>query len=277
MSGQDEACDVDDLLCEIAEDERSCLEDDACGEDDWLSEAETVEVPTLAPERPVTGRSDLAQTYNRIGGAMESLALEYGVDVAALLAVWQTESRALKHVPGKMIIRFENHLLRKRWGRDHPDFLHFFRVGEPPWKGHKFLDPTRGWIALHTAAAGQREEYAALAKATELAGETIALQCISMGGPQILGSNYALIGFDSPRAMYDAFQGPEDSHIRGCLNYCNAKKLLPTVQKGRLSQDKYRRLFAGGYNGPGQVDAYAEHLRVNFDAAVALLAGPRAA
>jgi hypothetical protein len=39
------------------------------------------------------------------------------------------------------------------------------------------------------------------------------MRSISIGGPQILGSNYRMIGHPSPQAMYDAFQADERYHL----------------------------------------------------------------
>ena len=76
------------------------------------------EAPMLS-ERPISDSSRIAQTYNRLGGLMDALAKDTKINVSACLAVWMVESAGRKHQKDKAIIRFENHLLFRRWGDEH--------------------------------------------------------------------------------------------------------------------------------------------------------------
>ena len=248
------------------DDDLRCILEDEC--DDWIEDAEVVPPPALAPAHPVKANGVLAATYNRIGGALEQVASVYGVDVACALAVWKTESGPTVHAPGHAVIRFENHRLWKLWGRAHNDaFVAHFQFGDPIWKGHEFrANEDSEWMLSHTAGpSGQRVEYAALAKAIELAGEDIALRCISIGGPQILCSNFALLGYASPAEMYADFQRTEDVHVRGFFKFCEAKKIIGAMKS------KDWAAFARVYNGPGQVDAYGAKIAAAYAEARTML------
>ncbi len=222
----------------------------------------------LPPSRPITVvptwpsiRRMLASTYNRLGGLMQAVANEARIEVQAALGVWQVESGGRTHTVGRAIIRFENHLLYRLWGKNNQaiynrHFQHGGHMGVPgsPWQNHKFRENTTE--PLRSFHGNQDLEYRVLALATRLAGEEPALKSISIGGPQILTSNYSLIGYSSPREMSDAFQASERAHVLGFFDFCRHRA---APSKGDLL--KYLRnydwsSFARYYNGPGQVEKY---------------------
>jgi hypothetical protein len=215
----------------------------------------------------------LAATYNRLGGLMSVLARQMGVDVASVLAVWQIESGGRVHVPGSAVIRFENHLFYRLWGRANEDtynrhFRHGGHAGLPgkSYQNHRFReDPSGEWLPQHGEdGGGQSTEYRVLALARRLAGDGAAIQCISMGGPQILGSNYRGLGYASPRQMYDAFQASEHSHVLGFFDFC---RQTAAPSRGALIgylRDQRWQDFARYYNGPGQVERYGGLLQAAY-------------
>lgn len=223
----------------------------------------------LAPGAPIPvdagwprDRQALARTYNRLGGLMRTVAAELGFDTAGVLAVWRVESGGREHTVGRAVIRFENHYLWDRWGKGNPalfdqHFRYGGRGGVPGkrWEGHQFREsPSGAWESVHTGK--QASEYRALDLAIRLAGDHAALQCISLGGPQIMGAHYRDIGYATPRAMYDAFQASERAHVLGFFDFCRTK---PAPKRGdliRYLQQKNWREFARYYNGAGQVDTY---------------------
>jgi hypothetical protein len=226
--------------------------------------------------RPELSRA-LADTYNRLGGLMSLVGRETGITLPAALAVWYVESAGRRHTPGRAIIRFENHLLFDRWGSAHPDvydtyFQHGGRAGVPDerWKNHRWRDDaSRSFTTFH---GDQDAEYRVLAFATTLSSDDTALQCISIGGSQILVSNHRMIGYESARAMYDAFQADERAHVLGFFDFCNYRYGHGT-RRGELLRDLAALRwedFARGYNGSGQVADYAGHLRRAYSAATAL-------
>jgi hypothetical protein len=234
----------------------------------FVKDAPQLRAITLAPARPVAVESgwsstlkSLAGAYNRLGGLMGALAAQLGIEVRAMLAVWYVESAGRAHVPGRAIIRFENHLLWRAWGEANAAtydryFKHGGHAGVPgqSWENHAFREsPDQAFRPLHSQ---QADEYAVLAVATRLAGETVALQCISIGGPQILGSNHRLLGYATPRTMYDAFQADERWHVLGFIDYCRGRDAPGRGDLIRHLAAHDWRSFARYYNGSGQVDYY---------------------
>jgi hypothetical protein len=258
---------------EIFEDGACCFEDPDCDED-WLESAEIVEEPpesqSLAPARLLSGSGAIVRTYNRLGGLMEELARERGLDVALVLAVWHTESRGAVLVPGQAVIRFENHKLWNLWGKKNQkkynEHWKHQTVGElrkdgtrdrvKPWKGHFFrTNADTPWLKSHVASpSGQRVEYACLAQAIELAGEELALTCISIGGPQVLIKHFKILGYPTARAMYDDWQSGEGPQVRGFFAFCDHEGATKKLQAGDLPG------FIGIYNGTGQVPEYLENI-----------------
>ena len=238
-------------------------------------------LPRDGPDTPVSiapawsaKRQALGRTYNRLGGLMGRLAGQFQVELPAVLAVWYVESSGREHTPGRAIIRFENHILFEQWGRFQPALYdqHFQHGGRPPrtedacrgasgdfaaWKCHSYREATTGaFVPCHQS---QQQEYDILRVATDLAGEDIALRCISIGGPQIMGFNFAAAGFPSPRAMYDAFQAAEGAQVRGFFAFCQGIG-APGQVLGALRTHDWAT-FAGLYNGSGNVATYADLLQ----------------
>ena len=222
----------------------------------------------MTPGREASGSSNIAKTYNRLGGLMEMLAKETKISVAACLAVWMVESAGRKHVKDKAIIRFENHHLFREWGDEHvrvydQHFQHggHNRIAGKPWKNHKYRESTSG--PFSTFHGKQAEEYRVLELAKRLAGEPTAVQCISIGGPQILVSNHRRIGYQSPVAMYNAFQADERAHVLGFFDFCQ-----PMFS---FLRDQAWVSFAAEYNGAGQAEEYGGLIKENFRKAERLI------
>ncbi len=227
----------------------------------------------LAPDAPIkidsswpSTRKSIARTYNRLGGLMQALSSETGIDIPAILAVWHVESGGRSHTPGRAIIRFENHLFYRHWGKNNESaynkhFRHGGHSGQPgkSWQNHQFRESAdQPFRSFH---GDQDAEYRVLALARRLAGDGPALLSISIGGPQILISNYRLIGYSSPRAMYDAFQVGERAQVLGFFDFCRHKN---APGKGdlitHLRTHDWRKV-AYYYNGSGQVEVYSGRLQ----------------
>lgn len=91
-----------------------------------------------------------------------------------------------------------------------------------------------------------------------------------MGGPQILGSNHQLIGYPSPRAMYDAFQADERAHVLGFFDFCQQTNAPARGNLLRYLRERRWADFARYYNGPGQVSTYGAWIQAAYDQARAL-------
>ena len=239
-----------------------------------LAPTTAITIDTTWPET----RKAIARTFNRLGGLIQTIAGQTRTAAADILAVWQMESGGRSHTTNRAVIRLENHLLFGQWGSQHPaEFdLHFqFGTRAPQtgtdcneaWKCHRFRQGETG--SFEDSHASQDSEYRALACAETLAGETIAIQCASIGGSQILGRNYRTIGYDTPRQMYDAFQASERAHVLGFFDYCQFVQANGALLNALRTQNW--RDFASGFNGASRVDRYSADLQGAAQAATAVL------
>jgi hypothetical protein len=221
---------------------------------------ETALAPTV--KLKIAGKSSyrkrqIRRLWNRLGGLLDRLSTILKIDPAVAVAILCVEStgRAFDK-NGKMIIRFENHVFWKYWGKSHPlDFsAHFKFDPRRPWRGHKFRGSAKGeWILCHRK--GQPGEW----KAFELARskhQKFAGYSISMGMPQIMGFNYARIGYKSAKKMFDSFNSGERNQIIGLFDFVNAdSKMIRLLHKEDFAA------FARLYNGPARAPVYAHRLK----------------
>ena len=201
--------------------------------------------------------------YNRIGGLLDAAAAAVGVRTPVLIASWLVESSGVPFVPNQAIIRFEVHHFYDSWGKSHTaSFDDHFRFGGHAavpgrvWQNHQFRQATAD--PFRPFHGDQAKEYAVLGFARGLA-ETPALTSISIGGSQILVSNFHKLGYGSPREMFDAFQSDERFHVLGFLDFCGTTLLDDIKANDWVS-------FAGGYNGAANAEAYGEKLHDTFEA-----------
>ena len=255
----------------------------AAGADSFrFKDAPALAAAPLAPASPIEIdpawtplRRELAGTYNRLGGLARALGDQANIGMPSVLAVWSVESSGRAHTAGRAVIRFENHLLWEAWGRQQPaqydaHFRHGGRAGQSgrAWERHQFREAAGDvWRACHT---GQDGEYRVVALARRLAGDHLALACMSIGGPQILVSHYATLGYASPLEMFEAFQADERAQILGFFDFCASQgspspgDLLDYLRQGRWME------FARFYNGTGQMDEYAGRLDASHTQAALL-------
>lgn len=149
-----------------------------------------------------------ARSWNSYGGLVAVIARRLHVDVGLAISLVTRESGGQGfNDSGRLLIRFETHLFYRRWGQHHPEqfFQHFQFNQDYRWLDHRWR-PTvdEPWRSFH---GDQQAEWAVFDFARTL-DETAALSSITMGGPQILGSNYARLGYDSPQAMFANFSDP---------------------------------------------------------------------
>jgi hypothetical protein len=228
---------------------------------------EQEELKTVSLEPPATDRIDLkpkfsarqklvARTWNSQGGLLATLSDIIGVDVAAAVAVLCVESSGRGFGPdGRMIIRFENHVFWRQWGKRNTDvFGAYFRFHpEKPWTNHQFREKKGGrWVNFH---GSQEQEWRVFEFARAL-NEPAAMRSISMGGPQIMGFNHARIGYDSVREMFDALQAGIRHQILALFDFLKGPGTSSPMVVA-LQRKKFEA-FASQYNGPGQAAKYGE-------------------
>ncbi len=228
-----------------------------------LQQSSAAAIPplTVDPAWSASQRA-IAATFNRLGDLFRRLAAVVNVPIAAALGVWFVESSGLPLTPCRAILRFEVGKFLAAWGRANPAaFDTHFRCGGhngmagESWQNHAFrLTDAQPFIPVHADCAS---EYAALRLAQQLSSPEVALRCASIGGCQILLSNFAMLGYASASDMFEAFQRSENAHVLGFFDFC-ARQAGGLI--GYLRQRDFTS-FALHYNGPGQVQLYAARLR----------------
>lgn len=229
------------------------------------------EVPLEPPDsekidpgsNPTYVERQVASLWNRMGGLLKALAAHLEIDPATAVAVLTVESggRAFD-ANGRMIIRFENHVFYDRWGKDNLDVFqqHFqFNSGQR-WTGHQWRPAAHeAWRTCHTS---QDEEWRVFEFARIL-NDTATKLSISMGGAQIMGFNYATLGYDTVQQMFDAFSVSERDQIIGFFNFVRGR----TSESPRIAalQALDFVTFARLYNGPGQAAQYGAAIRSAYD------------
>jgi hypothetical protein len=218
----------------------------------------------------------MAQTFNAIGGLVNTLGQRLGIDPVAVLAVWYVESGGRAFTPGKPVLRFENHKFFKYWGVDHEaEFDKHFQFGGHAGvpgsssKNHKFRDrPSDQWRPVHiTGPDSQEREYEVFALGERLGGREAASLSSSFGGPQIMGFNHAVCGYSSAVALADAFGVDQRWQVLGFFDFCRSNSLIDEIQ------NRSWVAFGDKYNGDGAV--YGPKLKAAFDTKPALLALPK--
>jgi len=217
-----------------------------------LEPAQRVEVIGNKPQRVVR------QTYNKYGNLLKALSKKLGIDLAGAIAVIAVESGGKGFEDGQVLIRFENHLFYRYWGKENEKVFndHFKFGSSKKWLGHKFrADKNGAWEDFH---GDQDKEHEVLEFARKLNDE-LALKSISMGLPQILGSNSKLIGYDSIVEMYENFNSDIRYHIFGLFDFLSPRMIKYLRNKEFVNFAKY-------YNGAGQARRYGKYLQDYYEA-----------
>ena len=209
----------------------------------------------------------MAQIYNRYGGLLNALSKEMGIDTAAAIAVLCVESGGSGFAAsGKILIRFENHMFYNWWGKNNKEEFdkYFVFNATQSWTGHKFrTSEDDDFQVLHEKPATQATEWEVLDFARTL-DDSAALYSISMGAPQVMGSNFKMIGYDNVQDMFDNFNKDMFYHICALFDFCRTADLV----KHMKSKDFIA--FARGYNGPGQPTHYGGLIKAYHDAFVSI-------
>lgn len=161
----------------------------------------------------------------------------------------------------RLIIRFEAHIFKTQLGNDGLWAQHF-RHGSPSWTGQYWRASEQdAWRPIHTG--NQADEWAAFECAQSLAGEA-ASRSISMGAFQIMGFNYARLGYASAEEMRRGLGRGLAVQLLGFVNF-----VLGDAELLRAMQGRDWRTIARIYNGPGNVDAAAAKYQAAHERIVA--------
>jgi hypothetical protein len=203
----------------------------------------------------------VALTWNRLGGLLQTLAHQLAIDPGVAVAVLAVESGGRAFGPdGRMIIRFENHIFHSRWGEHHPDaFARYFAFNpNRHWRDHRWRPaPDQAWRSFH---GGQDAEWEVFDFACAL-DDTAARLSISMGGPQIMGFNYAALGYASVQHMFYAFAASERNQVVGFFDFVRSRGQAAVQALQSLDFNRFARF----YNGSGQAEYYGSLIRLAYE------------
>ncbi|MCA9922227.1 MAG: DUF3380 domain-containing protein, partial [Anaerolineales bacterium] len=247
------------------------------GEGGFIDTEEKEEEPALedTPLSPIpseqikvlTGMSgtekSLARTWNKFGGLFAVLSNRLNINPGVAVAVFVAEAGGSGFRNGRMVIRFENHIFFNYWGKNNKSvFDQHFRYQETrPWLSHEWRPNTNTpWSSFH----GNQDKEWDVFQFAESLSRTSARLSISMGGPQIMGFNYATIGYESVHQMFDAFSKDDAGQITGFFDFVKGP-VSDTRRLVALQREDFET-FASLYNGPGQAATYASIIRNLFQA-----------
>ncbi|MDM8521071.1 N-acetylmuramidase domain-containing protein [Anaerolineales bacterium HSG6] len=187
---------------------------------------ELIGVPSAMPKTEQLRLSDaenslgrrVCRVWNRNGWVLNLIADILGIDIALAVAIpaSETNTQGLDS-DGRMTIHFEAHIFQEKWGNDNPDKFqqHFRYDADNPWQKQQWRADANGdWQNYH---GKQDSEWGAFDLAMSL-DETAAKQSISMGIPELLGTNYGRIGYNDVGEMYDAFASSERCQLIGLFD-----------------------------------------------------------
>jgi len=220
----------------------------------------------LAPKKQLKGanaeQNMVADIWNKYGLHFIRKSDAMGIDIAIAIAFLCVESGGKGFwKEGKCLIRFENHLFWDVWGKNNADtYNKFFKfgAGKERWNGHQYRKLESGeWLTQHKT--GQEMEWDSFEFARTLNNEA-AITSISMGAPQILGSNYKMIGYSTAQEMLDKFNADILYHLTGFFDFCSAnpKNIEFLKAKDFVNVAKF-------YNGPGQAEKYGAMIKKYHD------------
>jgi hypothetical protein len=180
-------------------------------------------------------------------GDISALALENGIETAALKAIIAVESAGSGFdSKDRPKILFEPHIFFRQVSEDRRD--------EAITKGLAY----RKWGSV-PYPKGSDAQYARLLAAMDI-DETAALKSASWGMGQIMGFNHRVVGADTVQDFVAANLDSEANQIRFMLKFIQNSGLLDEVR------DLNWAAFAHGYNGPGYAaNAYDVKLAAAYE------------
>jgi hypothetical protein len=225
----------------------------------------------------VAGAQDrrMARMYNRYGQLIHSHAQAntFATDILAGVMSVEAGGRTFDAGTDRAIIRFENHVFWNRWGNVNAanravfnQHFTFDRAGRPQ-DGHQFrVNATDAWQTFH---GNQQREQQVLALATTLSNADTANQCMSVGSGQVMGFNFARLGFANATDMVNAFNTSERSQMQGMVSFFvndnTGSSAVPTPLANAIRARNYNEI-ARLYNGSNNVATYSPRIRAAAEA-----------
>ncbi|MEJ2735421.1 MAG: N-acetylmuramidase domain-containing protein, partial [Anaerolineae bacterium] len=210
----------------------------------------------------------VARTWNRYSYLLIQVADLLGLDLAVATAVLsaQANRRGVAR-NGRLVIRFENHIFYEKWGQHNEEaFRQHFRFGASrPWTKHQWRPhPDDDWRDCHR---NQRAEWEVFDFACTL-DETAAKLSVGQGLAQMMGFNYASIGYESVGHMFDALSSGERYQVLAIFDLIAG----PSASSRQLEalQDQDLLAFAGLHYGSRRAARVGSRIHRLFQAFQAL-------
>jgi hypothetical protein len=161
---------------------------------------------------------------------MRLAAARLECDLPAILAIWDVEASGREFkADGSLPRRFEP---------------------------HKLPGSTMTW--RDSLAMSEKDRWALFDQAYASGWPDAALRATSWGAPQIMGFHAQALGFQSTKAMVEAFAESGGNQINAFVSFVVRNGLATHVR----AHDWYK--FAVGYNGSGQPEAYAKKIEAAY-------------
>jgi len=158
-----------------------------------------------------------------------ALAKKYGIDESRLRAVAEVEARGSGYdSAGRLIALYEPHIAYK-YTKD-PVRAKLVKAGIA----------YKTWVRNYPKTSYDRIDLC-----ISIAGEEIAAMSTSFGMGQIMGFNYAMLGFPNALTMVKWLALSEANQLEGIVKFAQAKGIFNALKKGDWAT------FARGYNGDG--------------------------
>jgi len=177
-------------------------------------------------------------TKQEISRIANGIGLPYAV-FAAFIEV-ESGGKAFDEKTGKIIIQFEPHI----FARYLTQFKVKFSISSTVVGKRKIYTINAKGLTIRNGVEGQRAENNAYDIAMQIHPEA-AMLSTSFGMGQIMGFNYAALGYDSVKEMVKAFNESEFEQVRGIASFI----LSSTSLKFALLKKDWRTA-ARIYNGP---------------------------
>lgn len=172
-------------------------------------------------------------------------APKLGLDPRVVRAVMQAESGQRPFGPdGRVVLRFEPHVFARLTAQKALGLSKRPTAAQVAAAGKVVLNPGMAHINDgRSRTGGQAAEWETFNRALALDSDA-AIQSTSFGLGQIMGFNYRLAGYSSPRAMYEAFASSGTEQVMGML------RMIASVstQLNALRNKDYPT-FVASYNG----------------------------
>ncbi len=236
---------------------------------------EQAELATVSLALPSTQRLDFAsaknniekrvvRTWNRYNYLLIKVADLLGIEPAVATAVLaaQADRRGFAR-NGRLVIRFENHIFYEKWGQQNEGAFrqHFRFDADRPWTKHQWRPgPDADWRDCHRNQAAEWEVFDFACTLDE----TAAKLSTGLGLAQMMGLNYAAIGYESVGQMFDALASSERYQILAVFDLIAG----PSAHSRQLEalQDQDLLAFAALHYGNRQAARYGSVVHSLFQA-----------